>query len=93
MQSTSVNTANSRKTCPTCGEQTKTAFLDGTCGECAVYNSYLRDPNPAHYTFEAKLDLSRRAKRLAKGIGIDEDGKKWYLDENCNPSPFGRCFE
>lgn len=79
------------KTCPTCKAETDTSFLDGFCHECYVYNRYVL--KPTRLTSEAQRLLWRRANRLSKSVGVDEDGKKWYLDQNGDPYPFGKCFE
>ena len=41
----------------------------------------------------AKRLLHHRAERLYTSIGVDEEGKKWYLDENGEAMPNGGCFE
>lgn len=80
------------KLCPVCGETTNTSFLDGTCWECSLYVKYDEDKHRNMYGWAIRL-LHHRAERLYTSIGVDEEGKNWYLDENGEVMPNGRCFE
>ena len=80
------------KLCPVCGETTNTTRLDGTCWECSLYVKYDKDKHPNMYGWAKRL-LHHRAERMYASIGVDEEGKKWYLDENGEAMPNGGCFE
>ncbi len=78
-------------TCATCKQQQPTHFIDGVCDECHTFKLY--EKNPRGFTFEGKMDLWRRAKRLHASVGRDEQGRKWYLDAAGDAMPFGRCHD